>query len=128
MKKLLLLLFIPFVCFGQEVELPALRLSNNFSKPNRVLKTTISDKSLFKQNYNNTDLTLDYVIRYHFYTSIDLNEGENQLISMDGTTFNLSSENAEDLTDEVISLVAGMYFGKKEFSAFEGLNKKRTKP
>lgn len=128
MKKLLILLFIPFVCFGQEVELPALRLSNNFSKPNRVLKTTISDKSLFKQNYNNTDLTLDYVIRYHFYTSIDLNEGENQLISMDGTTFNLSSENAEDLTDEVISLVGGMYFGKKEFNAFEKLNKKRTKP
>ena len=128
MKNLLLLLFIPVVCFGQEVELPALRLSNNFSKSYRVLKTTISDKSLFKQNYNNTDLTLDYVIRYHFYTSIDLNEGENQLISMDGTTFNLSSENAEDLTDEVISLVGGMYFGKKEFNAFEELNKKRTKP
>jgi hypothetical protein len=126
MRNLLLLLFIPIVCFGQEVELPALRLSNNFSKPHRVFKTTISDKSLFKQNYNNTDLTLDYVIRYHFYTSIDLNEGENQLISMDGTTFNLSSENAEDLTDEVISLVAGMYFGKKEFNTFKELNK--TKP
>jgi hypothetical protein len=124
MRNLLLLLFIPIVCFGQEVELPALRLSNNFSKSYRVLKTTISDKSLFKQNYNNTDLTLDYVIRYHFYTSIDLNEGENQLISMDGTTFNLSSENAEDLTDEVISLVGGMYFGKKEFNAFKELNKK----
>ena len=123
MKKLLLL-FILFLCFGQEVELPALRFSKNFSKPNRVLKTTISDKSLFKQNYNNTDLTLDYIIRYHFYTSIDLNEGENQLISMDGTIFNLSSENAEDLTDEVISLVGGMYFGKKEFNAFEELNKK----
>ena len=124
MKNLLLLLFIPVVCFGQEVELPALRLSNNFSKSYRVLKTTISDKSLFKQNYNNTDLTLDYVIRYHFYTSIDLNEGENQLISMDGTIFNLSSENVEDLTDEVISLVGGMYFGKKEFNAFTELNKK----
>jgi len=128
MKKLFfILLFIPFACFGQEVELPALRLSNNFSKPNRVLKTIISDKSLFKQNYNNTDLTLDYIIRYHFYTSIDLNERENQLISMDGTIFNLSSENAEDLTDEVISLVGGMYFGKKEFNAFKELNKKRTK-
>ena len=124
MKNLLLLLLTPFVCFGQKVELPALRLSHNFSKPNRVLKTTISDESLFKQNYNNTDLTLDYVIRYYFYTSIDLNEGENQLISMDGTTFNLSSENAEDLTNEVISLVGGMYFGKKEFNAFEELNKK----
>lgn len=124
MKKLLLLLFIPIVCLGQDIELPALRLSNNFSKPNRVLKTTISDKSLFEQNYNKTDLTLDYVIRYHFYTSIDLNSKENQLISMDGTTFNLSSDNAEDLTDEVISLVGGMYYGKKEFNAFKELNKK----
>ena len=124
MKKLLLLLFIPIVCLGQEIELPALRLSNNFSKPNRVLKTTISDKSLFEQNYNKTDLTLDYVIRYHFYTSINLNSEENQLISMDGTTFNLSSDNAEDLTDEVISLVGGMYYGKKEFNAFKELNKK----
>ena len=123
MKKLFLLL-IPIVCFGQEVELPALRRSNNFSKSNRVLRTIISDKSLFKQNYKNTDLTLDYVIRYHFYTSIDLNSEENQLVSMDGTTFNLSSENAEDLTDEVITLVAGMYFGKKEFNVFKELNKK----
>ena len=83
MKKIILiLLFIPFISFGQEVELTALRLSNNFSKPNRVLKTTISDKSLFQQNYNNTNLTLDYVIRYHFYTSIDLNAEENQLISI----------------------------------------------
>ena len=125
MKKLFLLL-IPIVCFGQEVELPALRRSNNFSKPNRVLRTIISDKSLFKQNYKNTDLTLDYVIRYHFYTSIDLNSEENQLVSMDGKTFNLSSENAEDLTDEVITLVAGMYFGKKEFNVFKELNKKAT--
>ena len=124
MKNLLLLLFTPFICFGQEVELPALRLSNNFSKSNRVLKTTISDKSLFEQNYNKTDLTLDYVIRYHFYTSIYLNSKENQLISMDGTTFNLSSDNAKDLTDEVISLVGGMYYGKKEFNTFKELNKK----
>ena len=125
MKKLiLLLLFIPLVSIGQEVELNAIRLSNNFSKPNRVLKTIISDKSLFQQNYNNTNLTLDYVIRYHFYTSIILNAEENQLISMDGTKFNLSSENAVDLTDEVISLVSRMYFGKKEFNEFKELNKK----
>ena len=127
MKKPLLvsaLLLIPFVCLGQEIELPALRLSNNFSITNRVLKTKISDKSLFEQKYDNTDLTLDYVIRYHFYTSIDLNSKENQLISMDGSTFNLSSDNAKDLTDEVISLVGGMYYGKKELNAFKELNKK----
>ena len=127
MKKLLLvLLFIPLMSIGQVVELTALRLSKNFSKPNRVLKTTISDKSLFQQNYNNTNLTLDYVIRYHFYTSIDLNAEENQLISMDGTKFNLSSKNAVDLTDELISLVSSMSFGKKEFNDFKKTNLKNV--
>ena len=127
MKKLIFLLSIPLFSFGQSIdqeeELPALRLSNNFSKPYRVLKTTISDKSLFQQYYNNTNLTLDYVIRYHFYTSIDLNSEKNQLISMDGTKFNLSSKNAEDITDEVISLVSKMYFGEKEFEKFKELKK-----
>ena len=127
MKKLLIISFLlllsPLVSIGQEVELPALRLSDNFSKPYRVLKTTLSDKSFFQQYYNNTNSTLDYVIRYHFYTSIDLNAEENQLISMDGTKFNLSSKNAADLTDEVISLVSKMSFGKKEFKDFKKLNK-----
>ena len=127
MKHLILLIFIPLISFGQSIdqeeELPALRLSNNFSKPYRVLKTTISDKSIFQQYYNNTNLTLDYVIRYHFYTSIDLNSEKNQLISMDGTKFNLSSKNALDLTDEVISLVSKMYFGEKEFEEFKELKK-----
>ena len=127
MKHLILLIFIPLTSFSQSIdqeeELPALRLSNNYSKPYRVLKTTISDKSLFQQYYNNTNLTLDYVIRYHFYTSIDLNSEKNQLISMDGTKFNLSSKNALDLTDEVISLVSKMYFGEKEFKVFKDLKK-----
>ena len=123
-----LLFFIPVISFSQTIdqkfELPALRFSENFSKPYRVLKTTISDKSLFQQYYNNTNLTLDYVIRYHFYTSIDLNSEKNQLISMDGSKFNLSSKNALDLTDEVISLVSKMYFGEKEFKELKKLKKK----
>ena len=122
--QLSILLFIPLLSFGQEVELPSLRFSNNFSESNRVLKTTISDKSLFQQNYKKTNLTLDYVIRYHFYTSIDLNSEKNQLISMDGSKFNLSSKNAVDLTDEVILLVSRMYFGKKEYNEFKELNEK----
>lgn len=129
MKKLILLfLLIPVISFGQskgqEADLTALRHSDNFSKSFRVLKTTISDKSLFQQYYNNTNLTLDYVIRYHFYTSIDLDAEKNQLISMDGSKFNLSSKNAVDLTDEIISLVSKMYFGKKEYKEFKKLNKK----
>ena len=117
-------LLLSFNSYSQEAELPALRLSDNFSKSYRVLNTTISDKSLFQQYYNGTNLTLDYVIRYHFYTSINLNSEQNQLISMDGTRFNLSSKNAKDLTDEIISLVSNMYVGRKEFNEFKELNKK----
>ena len=129
MKKLIpiLLLINPLISFSQSInqeeELPALRLSDNFSKPYRVLKTTTSDKSLFQQYYNNTNLTLDYIIRYHFYTSIDLNSEKNQLISMDGSKFNLSSKNAVDITDEVISLVSKMYLGEKEFKEFKEFKK-----
>jgi hypothetical protein len=94
--------------YSQEEELPALRLSDSFSKPYRVLNTTISDKSLFDQYYNDTKLTLNYVIRYHFYTSI-----------------NLSSKNAKDLTDELITLVSKMYVGRKEFIEFKKLNKNK---
>ena len=117
-------LLISFNSYSQEAELPALRLSDNFSKSYRVLNTTISDKSLFQQYYNDTNLTLDYVIRYHFYTSINLNSEQNQLISMDGTKFNLSSKNALELTDEIISLVSKMYVGRKEFMEFKEVNKK----
>jgi len=117
-------LLLSFSLYSQGTELPPLRLSDGFSKPYRVLNTTISDKSLFDQYYNDTNLTLDYVIRYHFYTSIKLNSDQNQLISMDGTKFNLSSKNAKDLTDEIILLVSKMYLGRKEFIDFKKLNKK----
>ena len=43
---------------------------------------------------------------------------------MDGSKFNLSSKNALDLTDEVISLVSKMYFGEKEFKEFKEFKKK----
>ena len=43
---------------------------------------------------------------------------------MDGSNFNLFSKNAVDLTDEVITLVSKMYFGKKEYKEFKKLNKK----
>ncbi len=121
----IIFLLLSFNVYSQVGDLPALRLSDRFSKPHRTLNTTIADRSLFQQYYNNTNLTLDSVIRYHFYTSINLNSKQNQLISMDGTTFNLSSKNAKDLTDEIISLVSKMYFGKREFVEFKKLFRNR---
>ena len=127
MKHIVIIIFLlsSSNLYSQMVDLPALRLSDRFSKPHRTLNTTIADRSLFQQYYNNTNLTLDSVIRYHFYTSINLNSKQNQLISMDGTTFNLSSKNAKDLTDEIISLVSKMYFGKREFLEFKKLLRNR---
>ncbi len=122
-KLTLLIIFIPLVLLSQtsndKIELMALRKSNNYSKSYRVLKTTISDKSFFQSKYLDSEMTLDYVLRYHFYTAIDLNANANQLISMDGTKFNLSSKNAKEITDELILLVSKMYTGKKEFQSFK---------
>lgn len=122
-KLTLLTIFIPLVLLSQtsndKIELMALRKSNNYSKSYRVLKTTISDKSFFQSKYLDSEMTLDYVLRYHFYTAIDLNANANQLISMDGTKFNLSSKNAKEITDELILLVSKMYTGKKEFESFK---------
>ena len=127
MKHVVIIIFLlsSSNLYSQMLDLPALRLSDRFSKPHRTLNTTIADRSLFQQYYNNTNLTLDSVIRYHFYTSINLNSKQNQLISMDGTKFNLSSKNAKDLTDEIISLVSKMYFGKREFLEFKKLLRNR---
>ena len=127
MKHIVVIIFLlsSSNLYSQMLDLPALRLSDRFSKPHRTLNTTIADRSLFQQYYNNTNLTLDSVIRYHFYTSINLNSKQNQLISMDGTKFNLSSKNAKDLTDEIISLVSNMYFGKREFLEFKKLLRNR---
>ena len=122
-KLTLLIIFIPLVLLSQtnndKIELMALRKSNNYSQSYRVLKTTISDKSFFQSKYLDSEMTLDYVLRYHFYTAIDLNANANQLISMDGTKFNLSSKNAKEITDELILLVSKMYTGKKEFESFK---------
>ena len=123
MKKLIFLLSIPLISFGQSIdqeeELPALRLSNNFSKPYRVLKTTISDKSLFQQNYKKTNLTLDYVIRYHFYTSIDLSSEKNQLISMDRSTFTMpDTSDSVELIRAAISEISDMSYGSQENDQF----------
>ena len=130
MKNCLFLYFIFSIFFGysqsneQSIDLITLRKSNNGSKPFRVLMTTISDQSLFQKKYNGTDMTLEFVLRHHFYTAIDLNADKNQLISMDGTKFILSSNNAKDITDESILLVSKMYFGKKEFKTFKNIIKK----
>lgn len=129
MSKLTFLIILsPIILLSQidrsSIELKALRESDNYVKPYRILKTTISDKSFFQIKYLDSDMTLDYVLRYYFYTAIDLNSNTNQLISLDGTRFNLVSKNATDITNELILLVSKMYTGKKEFESFKKLKNK----
>jgi hypothetical protein len=69
-----------------DIDLPALRTNNNFNQGYRVLKTTISDSSVFDLTFPETNLTVGYVLRYYFYTGIDLNSNTNELI-IDGSSY-----------------------------------------
>jgi len=123
MKHLILLIFIPLTSFSQSIdqeeELPALRLSNNFSKPYRVLKTTISDPAVFDKNYGNLEISIGYVLRYYFYTAIDLNSDKNQLISMDRSTFTMpDTSDSVELIRAAISEISDMSYGSQENDQF----------
>ena len=102
-----------------EIELPALRTNNNFNQGYRILKTTISDPLLFDLTFPETNISLGYVLRYYFYTGIDLNSDENQLISMDNRTFDMpENEDPIELVKAVIQEVSKMGFGSREYREF----------
>jgi hypothetical protein len=103
----------------QSIELPALRVNNAFAQPFRILKTTISDASKFDQKYGNTNLTIGYVLRFYFYTGIDLNSDKTELISMNIQAFDLQeTENAEQVTRDAIAEIRKMAYGSEEFKSF----------
>ena len=102
-----------------EIELPALRTNNNFNQGYRILKTTISDPSLFDLTFPETNISLGYVLRYYFYTGIDLNSDTNQLTSMDNRTFDMpETEDPVELVKAVIQEVSKMGFGSREYREF----------
>ncbi|MEC7876871.1 MAG: hypothetical protein VYE05_02645 [Bacteroidota bacterium] len=104
---------------NESIELPALRFNNSFSQPYRILRTTISEANHFDKKYGNTDLTLGYVLRYYFYTAIDLDNDKSELISMDKSSFKLNStENPEEIVIETINEIRKMTFGSSEFKSF----------
>lgn len=102
-----------------DIDLPALRTNNNFNQGYRVLKTTISDSSVFDLTFPETNLTVGYVLRYYFYTGIDLNSNTNELISMDNRTFDMpKTEDPIELVRAVIQEVSKMSFGSGEYREF----------
>ena len=102
-----------------DIELPALRTNSNFNKGYRILNTTISDPSVFDFTFPETNISLGYVLRYYFYTGIDLNSDTNQLISMDNRTFDMpETEDPVELVKAVIQEVSKMGFGSREYREF----------
>tara|TARA_S200000501_G_scaffold75348_1_gene67146 strand:- start:50 stop:475 length:426 start_codon:yes stop_codon:yes gene_type:complete len=105
---------------NNDIELPALRTSKNFSKGYRVLKTTISDPSVFDAKFPATNLSVGYVLRYYFYTGIDLSSSNNELISMNGTYFEIPvTSDPIELARIAIYEIRDMSFGYREYKEFE---------
>ena len=120
-KLLLLLLLVPMVSFGQTKDsinqYKALRLKNElgFQKSYRVLKTTFKSLEGFQTFYPGTKITLEKILRYHFYTAIHINQKENKLFSMDLTEFKLKNNTSEEeITKETVALIGDMFFGSNE--------------
>ena len=122
MKKIFLfLLLVPLVSFGQTKDsinqYKALRLKNElgFQKSYRVLKTTFKSLEGFQTFYPGTKITLEKILRYHFYTAIHINQKENKLFSMDLTEFKLKNNTSEEeITKETVVLIGDMFFGSNE--------------
>ena len=86
-----------------------------FKYESRVLKTSIKKIDFFKINFLDSKYTLEQVLREKLYTSIQLNQPKNQLISYDGTVFDLPDNmNPCNLTIKVVELIGDMYFGQFE--------------
>ena len=101
------------------IELPALRTNSSFNQPYRILKTTISDPTVFDKNYGNLEISIGYVLRYYFYTAIDLNSDKNELISMDRSTFTMpDTSDSVELIRAAISEISNMTFGSQENEEF----------
>ena len=122
MKKILLfLLLVPMVSFGQTKDsinqYKALRLKNElgFQKTYLILKTTFKSLEGFQTFYPGTEITLEKILRYHFYTAIHINQKENKLFSMDLTEFKLKNNTSEEeITKETVALIGDMFFGSDE--------------
>ena len=65
--------------------------SVRFKNKTRILNTVFSSKSDLDFIYPGTKKTCDYILRNYFHIEIHLNMSSNNLVSMDGTAFDLKS-------------------------------------
>ena len=117
----IIFIFIIFIAQGYSQDSinqhKALRIKNElgFKKSYRVLKTTFKSLEGFQTYYPGTKITLEKILRYHFYTAIHINQKENKLFSMDLTEFELKNNTSEEeITKETVTLIGNMFFGSNE--------------
>ena len=124
MKIKILVMFLIFSCSvntemensNSDIELPALRVNQSFSKGYRVLKTTITNSFIFDTKFPATDLSIGYVLRYYFYTAIDLSSTNNVLLSMNNNSFSMpETRDPIELVRAVIYEIRDMSYGSKEY-------------
>ena len=93
----------------------SIREDLNFKNNKRVLYTKLSDIEEFNVAYEESELTLNRVLREKLHTAIVVNQKENILESMDGTRFMLQTNvSATELTQIVVSHISQMHYGAAE--------------
>ena len=116
----MLLLYFSSLLHCQDFFEGTKRKDLGFKFKSRVLKTSVKKIDSFKINFLNSKYTLEQVLREKLYTSIQLNQSKNQLISYDGTVFNLPDNlNTTNLTIQVMELIGDMYYGQFELERIE---------
>ena len=110
-----------------DIILAALKERNelDFDKNTRDFYTVVDDSSKFDYIFPNTDVSCGYIIRYFFNTNIHLSSDSNELVSMNGSVFEievLDSSNEKDyiinLTENVFIKIGNMYYGFSELQDF----------
>ena len=132
MRQLFLIFFIITGCANStgsdsdvdqsDMVLDALRERSGvfFDDKTRNYYTSINDPSLFETIFPGTETSCGYILRFYFYTNIHLSSNSNELFSMDGSRFSLSSTSSDvvNLTREVIKIIGGMSMGASELTNF----------
>ena len=132
MRQLFLIFFIITGCANStgsdsdvdqsDMVLDALRERSGvfFDDNTRNYYTSINDPSLFETIFPGTETSCGYILRFYFYTNIHLSSNSNELFSMDGSRFSLSSTSSDvvNLTREVIKIIGGMSMGASELTNF----------
>ena len=132
MRQLFLIFFIITGCANStgsdsdvdqsDMVLDALRERSGvfFDDNTRNYYTSINDPILFETIFPGTETSCGYILRFYFYTNIHLSSNSNELFSMDGSRFSLSSTSSDvvNLTREVIKIIGGMSMGASELTNF----------